>query len=497
MNDLMLIGLAVVLGTVSGHIFKTWKIPQVVGYIILGLLIGKSFLHIFEGEVVDSLTPLVNFTLGIIGCVIGSELKGSVFKRYGSSIYTILCFEGILAFLCVCAAVTAITGKLYLGLILGAIASATDPASTVSVLWEYKAKGPLTRTVTSIIALDDALALMIYGLVSVFSKTLILDQQFSWWHGVGAPLMEIGLCLVLGVIAGFIFVRMIRHITEETLKIAFFLGLIAAGVGLSVLFELDLILFSMAFGATVSNMIPKFSDMLFSKIREMTTSLYILFFVSIGAQLDIHIFMNIAILSIVAMYLLARSAGKIAGASFGAWITRSDPAVVRYTGVSLFAQGGVAMGLALSISHSLSLTGAEGQSVGNVIINVVAATTFVVQIAGPALVKWAVMQAKENDRRISEDDLIQRIHISEVMDRQYPLIQETTPLSAILNTFSDSPYTQFPVINKDGFLTGVINIDSIKNTISLQETENLLIAEDMKFNFDHKLSYAHSLYLVP
>ena len=133
MNILFLVGIAIFFGTITGKIFEKLHFPQVVGYIILGVIVGKSFLHVFEGEVLHSLAPLINFTLGIIGCVIGSELKGDVFRKYGRSIYTILFAEGFLAFIFVTVVVTLLTGKLYLGLILGAIASATDPASTINV----------------------------------------------------------------------------------------------------------------------------------------------------------------------------------------------------------------------------------------------------------------------------------------------------------------------------------------------------------------------------
>ena len=134
MNALFLVGLVVFLGIMSGKVFQSLRIPQVVGYILFGVIVGKSSLHIFEGPVVDSLMIVVSFTLGIIGFIIGGELKTDVFRKYGRSIYAILLGEGLLAFFFVATAVTLITQKLYLGLIFGAIASATDPASTINVL---------------------------------------------------------------------------------------------------------------------------------------------------------------------------------------------------------------------------------------------------------------------------------------------------------------------------------------------------------------------------
>jgi len=494
MNTLFLIGAAIFLGTMSGRVFRHFKIPQVVGYILLGLLLGKSFLHIFDAGVVQSLTPLVNFTLGIIGCIIGSELKGSVFKKYGKSIYTMLIAEGMLAFIFVTVFVTLLTKKLYLGLILGAIASGTDPASTVNVLWEYKAKGPLTRTLTAIIALDDGLALILYGLVSVFSKTMILQQSFSWWKGVGVPILEIFECIGLGLIGALLVLGIYKHLKEEGLVISVILSIVAAGVGLSVYLHLDLILSSMAFGMALGNILPKFSEKIFGKIKEMTTPLYILFFVAIGAQLDISTFLNMAILSLVGVYLLARSAGKILGATFGALIAKAQKQVTKYTGFALFTQGGVAMGLALSISHNLGQTGPEGQKVGLLIINIVAATTFVVQIVGPPLVKWSIVKAGEEGKSVTEEDLIHTVKAGEIMDKSYPIIQSTTHLKMILEIFSSSPYTQYPVVDKDGHLAGVVNIDSIKNSLFLDGSEELLLAEDIKYSFEHTISDQATLF---
>lgn len=479
-NILIVLGGAIFFGIIGGKIFQYLRIPQVVGYIVLGLILGKSCFHIFEGNIAVSLQPLVNFTLGIIGCIIGAELKLSVFKEHGKSIYAILIGEGLLTFLLVAAAVTILTQKLYLGLILGAIASATDPASTMNVLWEYRAKGPLTRTLTSVVALDDCLALTLYGLVSVFAKTMIADQEFSLLEGLLHPLAEIVQCLFLGFIGGLIVAKVSKVIKDEALVISSILGVVAIGVGLSMRFNLDLILSSMAFGATLANLLPKRSDHLFAMIRNMTTPLYILFFISVGAKLDFRVFFNVFIIGIVVCYVCFRSAGKVLGAALGGMIAKVEPVVIKYAGWGLFSQAGVAMGLALSINHSLGQVGVEGREIGNLIVNVVAATTFIVQIIGPGCVKWAIFKAKENDRNLTEEDLIRAICVEEVVDTSYPLVKEKMPLKQVLSIFSESPYTQYPVINENGKLTGVINIESIKNALFLGDIESSLLADDLK-----------------
>ena len=479
MNILLLIGIAVVLGTLSGKVLEKLRIPQVVGYIVLGVIVGKSFLHIFEDQTVHTLTPLVNFTLGIIGCVIGGELKGSVFRKYGQSIYSILLAEGLFAFIGVTIAVTVLTGKLYLGLILGAIASATDPASTVNVLWEYKAKGALTRTVTAVIALDDGLALILYGLVSVFSKAMILHQSFSWWDGVVMPVVEIGQCLALGILSALLVVRFLKHVKEEAIAISLILGVVCMGVGISMYFNLDLILSSMAFGATMANVIPQVTDRIFGVIKEMTTPLYILFFIAIGAQMDIHVFTNITILGIVIAYLIARSVGKISGATLASLATHAPKTVTRYTGLCLFTQGGVAMGLALSISHNMAQFGSQGQEAGLLIIDVVAATTFIVQLIGPPFVKYGITKAEERDCNVTKEDIIESLTAADVMDKQFIPLHEETHLHDIIQTVKEKDTFNYPVVDKEGRLQGIITLRELKDALFERNLEPIILAEDI------------------
>ncbi len=479
MNVLFLIGIAIFLGIISGKVFQRFKIPQVVGYIILGVLIGKSFFHLFDSHVVRSLEPLVNLTLGIIGCVIGAELKGSVFKKFGRSIYTILLAEGLFAFFAVTVAVTLITKKLYLGLILGAIASATDPASTVSVLWEYKARGPLTRTLTSVIALDDGLALILYGLVSVFSKSMMMDQSFSLWEGLVTPLFEIVQCLILGGLSAVFVAKLCKHIKEESMVIAFILGVIAAGVGLSLYFQLDLILSSMAFGATMANIVPKISEKVFQTIKEMATSLYILFFVSIGAQLDMKTFLNVSLLGVIVAYLVMRSGGKILGAMLGGWLTRAPKAVTKYTGLCLFTQGGVAMGLALSITHNLGMAGPDGAAVGLLIINVVASTTFVVQLFGPPFVKYGITKANEVNKNVTREDVIDGLKVTDVMNRHFVAIPEQAYLKDVIQTVKNEDVLNYLLTDRDGNLKGVITLSALKDALFESELEDIVLAQDI------------------
>ncbi len=484
MNALFLVGLVVFLGILSGKVFQKLRIPQVVGYILLGVIVGKSSLHIFEGPVVDSLMMVVSFTLGIIGFIIGAELKADVFRKYGRSIYAILLGEGLLAFLFVATAITLITQKLYLGLIFGAIASATDPASTINVLWEYRSKGALTTTLSSIVALDDGLALLLYGFAVVFSKSLIAKEQFSFLYSVAGPLWEIAQCLLLGVLAGVLVAKTIVRIREKDLAVAFILGVIAIVTGTALWFDLDLILCCMSLGATIANLIPKKSEKLFASIKEMSVALYILFFVAVGAQLDISIFLKSSIFLLVVGYLLARSLGKIWGASLGGIVSHARPEVIRYTGLGLFTQGGVAMGLALSVAHSISAISPEGQEASILIMSVVAATTFIVQLFGPSCVKYSILKSDEAYKNVTKEDVIEALTVGDVMQKRFVSIPESAPLSDVIRIIKNEEAHYLPVVNAHNQSVGSVSLNNIKDALLEEELNNLLVAGDIAI-FDY------------
>ena len=170
LNILLLLGLALFGGTVGGRIFQKFRIPQVVGYIIIGILIGQSGIKMVDESIIEALRPFNYFALGLIGFMVGGELKKEIFAKYGKDFLYILLCEGLAPFLLVSISVGILGTVMFgsgpfvwaLALLLGAIASATDPATTTSVLKEYKTRGPLTTTILGIVALDDGLALFLF-----------------------------------------------------------------------------------------------------------------------------------------------------------------------------------------------------------------------------------------------------------------------------------------------------------------------------------------------
>ncbi|RLA38918.1 MAG: sodium:proton exchanger, partial [Gammaproteobacteria bacterium] len=292
---LAILGICVAGGVVGAWIFQKLKVPQVVGYIVVGVLIGDTGFGLLHPADVAALGSFNNFALGLIGFLVGGELSGSIFKKYGKQFTAILLGEGLAAFLLVGISSTLIVNlvvhdwivSIAAGVVFGAIASATDPASTIDVLWEYRSAGVLTTAIVAIVALDDALAMTLYGLGT--SVATILTQ--SGGASIGETLMHTGIELVgavlLGIICGFVLNAMMRYLPQTEKRLGMSIGVLLVCIGLSVAFNMDVILATMAVGIVLINRAPKRSKKLFETVRSFSTPIYIILFVLVGARLSL------------------------------------------------------------------------------------------------------------------------------------------------------------------------------------------------------------------
>lgn len=477
MNIVLLIGIGIFCGLGGGKIFQRLKIPQVVGYIIIGVLLGDSALGLFPGNIINTLTPMNNVALGLIGFMIGGELKRDIFKKYGKKFIFILLWEGLATFFLVTAAVTWYTGKLYVGILFGALASATAPAATVDVLWEYKSKGILTSTILAIVALDDGLALILYGFASAFAKTQFAGVGFSFFSGFVLPVLEISYAIILGSVVGYTLYKILLRVNDKDHLLVLSIGAILVNTGLSTLFNLDLILTNMTMGVILANQSPRMSKRIFESVKSFTPPIYVLFFVLVGARLQISLIPKMGLLGLI--YVVARTIGKFSGCYFGAIFTKADETVRKYLGLTLFSQAGVAIGLSIAIYQSFSRFGPEGEAVGNLIINVITATTFIVQIIGPPCVKLGIQKAGEIGKDISEDDLLDTYKVEQVMDRNVESITTNETLSNVLAVIKNSAHIDFPLITSDKNLLGMISFQNVKDIIFDKNLENLVLAGDL------------------
>ena len=486
-NLLLLIGLAIFGGTVGARIFKRLKIPQVVGYIAIGILVGEHGLGIIRRETVGELEELSFLALGIIGFMIGGELRWEVFKKHGRQIMAILLAEGLGAFLVVGALVFGLTYWAtaspslagVLGLLLGAIASATAPAATVAVLWEYKTRGAVTTAILAIVALDDGLSLLLYGFASSIAGTISGNGQ-HWLAAITlGPLREIGGAILLGAVAGWILSFVIKRSREQALVLAISVGLILLAVGSATAIKFDVILSAMVLGLTVANLEPRRSRETFELIKGFAPPIYVLFFVLVGAHLSLHRLVNWT-WALAGVYVIGRSGGKLAGAYLGATWSRAAANVRKYLGMCLFSQGGVAVGLAIIATHRFAEP-IPGTSFvpGEIVVVVIIATTFVVELLGPPMVKLGVKKAGEIGLDVSEEDLIRSYTVGDVMEKKPPVLHEASPASQILEVFSRYESLCYPVVNSEEKLTGIITIHEIKEAFATQQFQDWILAYDL------------------
>ena len=477
---MLIIGLAILFGTLGAKIFRRLHIPQVVGYITIGLIVGRSGLGLISTEALESLHPFNFFALGIIGFMIGGELRREVFRKYGGQFLVILFSEGMGAFVLVGlltgGAALLVTGDLAtsaaLGLVFGALSAATAPAATVNVLWEYKARGVLTTAVFAIVALDDALALMLFSIAAGAAALLTGHGAGSLPAAVSGVAWELGGGCALGVAAGIVLNFILRRSHEHDNALTFIVGALALVIGIGTWIDVDVILASMVLGLTLTNLAPRRSRRAFETVERFAPPLYVLFFVVVGAHLDLQS-MPAWMWLLALPYVVGRSFGKILGAFGGAKIARAPAVLGKYLGLCLFCQGGVAVGL------SIVAAGRFPGEIGNAIIMIIAVTTFIVELVGSVCVKIAIKRAGEAGLNVTEEDLMATYKVGDVMDPCPPTFHEGTTLREILNVIARTDAAVYPVTDAGGRLTGVIGIQALKVVFNMHELTDFMVAHDV------------------
>jgi len=316
---LLILGIGVFGGIIGAAIFQRLHIPQVVGYIAMGLLIGDVGLGLVSQDAIRDLESLNLFALGIIGFLVGGELHLDIFRKQGKQLLSILLFEGVGAFvivgLPVAVIVFLISGDAAVaaasGIVFGAIASATDPASTLNVLWEYRSRGVLTTTLVAIVALDDALAMTLYGMGTTAARVLT-GESADIAGQILQTSMELGGAVLLGVVSGFVLRFLVRWLKRKEKNFAITVAVILLVIGVCAMLGMDVILAAMTLGVTLVNIAPRRSEEMFAAIRSFAEPIYVIFFVLVGARLNVEA-MPGWLWGIVAVYVLGRSTGKIAG----------------------------------------------------------------------------------------------------------------------------------------------------------------------------------------
>lgn len=393
-NIVAIIGLIIAASFLGSKAFQRLGIPQVVGFIVIGVLLGTSFLNVIPLELAEELTFVSQIALGLIGFDIGSHLLVDELRGLGRSILVIVVFEAVGSFLVVTAGIYLITRSVSTALIFGALSSATAPAATVDVLAEYEAKGPLTTSLLAVVGIDDALALILYSVAAALAESLLGGSgPPSFVQILKLPLVEIGGSVILGLVMGLLMNLVMVRMQRRHDAMAVCIGFVFLAVGLSEALGMSLILTTMILGMVVANRCPENCRHIRYTIEQAGPVVYVLFFTLVGARLQISLLPAMGLLGIA--YILLRSSAKFVGAWLGGVAGGAEPAVRSNLGLGLLSQAGVAIGLALASSTRFAAFGEDGRALGVLIINVITATTFVVQIIGPICVKLAITRAGE------------------------------------------------------------------------------------------------------
>ena len=480
LNAILILGIAIFGGTVGARLFQRMRIPQVVGYVFIGIVLGPMLAKVIDLETVTKFEPFNLFALGIIGFMVGGELKSEIFVKFGKQALAILLFEGVTAFLLVSlltfGITLAFTGDLNIaiaaGVVFGAICTATDPASTMQVLWEYRTRGVLSTMLMAIVALDDALALVLYAIAVSVASVFTGLGEVSFAHALLESLLEIVLSLVQGVIAGYILTWIIKRNEDHEKVLAFTISAVLLSIGLAVVWHLDVILAAMAMGVTMINLAPRRTKVSFELVHKFAVPVYVLFFVLVGARLSIE-HVDKMILLLIAAYVIGSIVGKTSGAWMGAKYSKAPKVIRKYLGFCLYPQGGIAVGLLIAASHRFE------PEISQIIVMVVISGVFCLQLIGPVAAKFGAKKAGEIGLNITEDDLIKTYKVADIAETDVPVINAGTSMSEILTIFADTDAYFYPVVDKANKLIGSITMEGVRNTFTTQGINDWLIALDI------------------
>lgn len=404
----MIIGLAVALtgGLMMSRLAKKVHLPAVTAYLIAGLLLGPFFIGrigitgigFATLEEVASLKVISQVALGFIAFAIGNEFRLSSLKLMGKQAITVGILQAVITTVIVDVALIVVhlidpsLISISSAITLGAIAAATAPAATLMVVRQYKANGPLTKLLLMVVAIDDAVGLVLFSVS--FGIARALEQgSISIVSVAVEPIVEIVLSLVLGTIAGMVLNQLERFFHSNSKRIALSVAFVLLTVGISSLefnvfgvkFGFSLLLVCMMMGTVFCN-IAETSEELMDKVDGWTAPVNVLFFVLSGAELDLSILGNVLVLLLGVVYIIFRSFGKISGAWISCKMTHCSEHITKYIGITLLPQAGVALGMAIT---------AATLSDGPIIRNVVLFSVLIYELVGPTLTKMSLMKAGE------------------------------------------------------------------------------------------------------
>ena len=410
MNVLLSVSIALLAGLLMTRAFKPFKLPAVTAYLIAGVLIGPFCIGALgiDGlgsaslEQVSSLSVISEIALGFIAFSIGSEFRMHDLKKIGKQAFVIGIFQALAATLFVDIALFVVylmmpnVLSMPQVITLGAIATATAPAATLMVVRQYKAKGPLTKLLLPIVALDDAVGLIVFAVSFGIAKGMVNGGTMDLVGIIVNPLVEIVVSLILGAVMGWLLTQIEKLFNSNTNRLNMTIAFVALTAALSSQINLlsihigpvhigtSSLLVCMMLGTVFCNICPLSEDVM-TRSDKWTSPLLALFFVISGAELELSVFADLAIVGIGVIYIVVRCLGKYLGSMWSAKATKCEPNICKYLGITLFPQAGVALGMC-----TLAMELGEP---GRLIRNITLFAILIYEILGPLMTRWALTKA--------------------------------------------------------------------------------------------------------
>lgn len=408
MEILLALSVALFSGLILSRLAKVLKLPAVTAYLVAGVLIGPYCLGAFgvkglgfiSMDDIKSYSLLSDIALGFIAFSIGNEFRLSQLKSIGKQALVIGVFQAVFTTVVVDIALIVLhliipdVLTLPTTIVLGSIAAATAPAATLMVVRQYKAKGVVTDTLLPVVALDDAVGLVLFAISFGVAKAL-MNGSVDLISIIVEPLLEVILSLSLGTIMGLLFTFFERFFHSRSKRLAMSVTFVLFTVGLSMMsfyiggvhIAFSSLLTCMMLGTIFCNCCD-FSSELMDRLDRWTAPLFILFFVLSGAELELSVFSNLLIVLVGVAYIVFRCLGKYLGADLGAQISKAPLNVKKYLGITLFPQAGVALGMAIKAQAYLGQT-------GEMIASITLFSVLIYELFGPFLTKMALSKAGE------------------------------------------------------------------------------------------------------
>ncbi|MCA8971077.1 MAG: cation:proton antiporter [Planctomycetes bacterium] len=404
MPHLLILGLMLAAGQLAGQVAARVGLPKIVGYLIAGIALSPETMPIVPRSFVTDTTLAMDIALAFITFEIGATLRLAKLRKLGRSILWLTAMEAELAFLVVTAGVVVLASvhgsafgladnehALVFALILGALASATDPAATLAVSRQYRASGPVTDTVLSVAALDDVAGILNFALAMAVGRAFLGDGPISASQFV-APAVEITGCIATGAVGGLALAAAVSFVMRDRDSegglIVIVLAVVGGVYGVLQWNEWDALLGTMTMGCVTANTSKRQQDVFALLARYTDELIFVLFFTASGMHLSLSTLADS--LGVVSVFVLLRTVGKLVGARIGGRLGHAPPSVRRHAGFALLPQGGVVIGLALTTSREPVL-----RPMAPALLGIIIGSTVIHELGGPLFARFALRRAGE------------------------------------------------------------------------------------------------------